>query len=164
MRKLIFLWAIILPCLASAAGVEPSASVDDLPLIESLSKSADRPLFAVLISGDGGWASIDRQLTKGLVAKGVSVVGLNARSYFWKRKSPAAAGEDLQRILNYYFSVWNKAQVILIGYSRGADVLGCFRQLQEQRQQLARVRTGKQGGSIPLLQRPGQLGLIGEGG
>ena len=53
-------------------------------MIDPESDSAD--YFAVIISGDGGWASIDRQIGNDLADKGVQVVGLNALKYFWTRK------------------------------------------------------------------------------
>jgi len=95
----------------------------DLPLVEFRSNNPRHDLFAVIVSGDGGWAAIDRDLGHSLAAKDISVVGLNSLQYFWKRRSPAEAGKDLERILNHYFSVWGQQKVILIGYSLGADVL-----------------------------------------
>jgi hypothetical protein len=44
--------------------------------------------FAVLISGDGGWASIDKGIAKALVAQGVPVAGLDSLRYFWSERTP----------------------------------------------------------------------------
>jgi type IV secretory pathway VirJ component len=44
----------------------------------------------VLISGDGGWASIDKGIAKALVARGVPVAGLDSLRYFWSERTPRA--------------------------------------------------------------------------
>jgi type IV secretory pathway VirJ component len=80
-------------------------------------------VLGVVVSGDGGWAGIDREIGEYLAGHGVAVVGLNSLQYFWKRKNPEVAAADLQRILNHYLTAWGKSRVILVGYSRGAEVL-----------------------------------------
>ncbi len=79
--------------------------------------------LAVIISGDGGWAGIDREVGGALAARGIPVVGLNSLKYFWQEKPPDVIGRDLERILGHYLAVWHKQRVLLIGYSLGADVL-----------------------------------------
>ena len=111
-----------------AAGEDPTpdsedASTKGLPLIEIPAKGTAKDVYAILISGDGGWAGIDRSLGKSLSEQGVSVVGLNSLKYFWKKRNPDEAGNDLERIMRHYFAQWKKKSVILVGYSRGADVL-----------------------------------------
>ncbi len=98
-------------------------STKDLPLIEVAAAQPERDFFAVVVSGDGGWAGIDRQIAKTLGKDGVPVVGLNSLKYFWKKRTPEEASKDLERILRHYFSAWGKQSVVLVGYSRGADVL-----------------------------------------
>ncbi len=79
--------------------------------------------MAVVLSGDGGWAGIDREIADYLSQKGIPVVGLNSLRYFWKRRTPSTAGEDLARVMRHYLADWKKDSVILIGYSLGADTL-----------------------------------------
>jgi type IV secretory pathway VirJ component len=43
--------------------------------------------------------------------------------YFWTRRTPDEVGKALQDILQRYLTSWKMDKVILIGYSRGADVL-----------------------------------------
>jgi type IV secretory pathway VirJ component len=95
----------------------------DLPLVEVPASGPEGDMMAVMISGDGGWASVDRQLSKQLADHGIPAVGLNALKYFWTRRTPDEASGDLERIIQYYMPRWKKKQVLLIGYSRGADVL-----------------------------------------
>jgi type IV secretory pathway VirJ component len=104
---------------ASAGG----ADLTDLPLVEVPAGAQSRPQLAILITGDGGWAGIDRQLAEDLAAQGLSVVGLNSLKYFWTPRTPDSAAQDLGRIMKYYLQAWQKDQAVAIGYSLGADVL-----------------------------------------
>jgi len=98
-------------------------AVKDLPLIEMPTTGAKNDTLAVILSGDGGWASIDRDLGNTFVDRGLAVVGLNSLRYFWTPRTPEEVAKDLQRMLRYYLKAWQKDDAILIGYSRGADVL-----------------------------------------
>lgn len=98
-------------------------ALTDLPLVEVPAVKPGSKTLAVIVSGDGGWASIDRDLANTLASQGVSVVGLNSLRYFWTRRTPEGAARDLERILRYYLAAWRKTDALLIGYSRGADVL-----------------------------------------
>ena len=55
--------------------------------------------------------------------EGIPVVGLNSLQYYWNHKSPDQSAKDLGRIVRYYTRAWNRGNIILIGYSRGADVV-----------------------------------------
>ena len=108
--------------LLAAAASAQSGGVADLPLVE-LPADSQRPYLAVLLTGDGGWADLDRQVSARLVAAGVPVVGWNSLKYYWVQRSPEEASRDLERILVHYLAKWSKTRVVLVGYSRGADVL-----------------------------------------
>ena len=95
----------------------------DLPLIEVLPKDPSGNLVAVILSGDGGWAGIDRDLGNTLAHQGISVVGLNSLQYFWTQRTPDGSARDLEGILRHYLDSWKKEKSIIIGYSMGADVL-----------------------------------------
>jgi type IV secretory pathway VirJ component len=96
--------------------------VEDLPLLEFPADSA-RPYLAVFLTGDGGWADLDRQVSARLIAAGIPVVGWNSLKYYWVQRSPEEASRDLERILGFYLAKWKKSKALLVGYSRGADVL-----------------------------------------
>jgi type IV secretory pathway VirJ component len=101
-----------------------AAALADLPLVEVPASSTERfRVFAVIVSGDGGWASLDRQVGQALAAQGIPVVGLDSLQYFWHRKTPEEAALALGRILRHYLEAWQRDAALLIGYSRGADVL-----------------------------------------
>ncbi|HSB34389.1 MAG TPA: AcvB/VirJ family lysyl-phosphatidylglycerol hydrolase [Nitrospirota bacterium] len=106
------------------AAVAAKTSLGDLPLVEVPSQGNNgSDFFAVIISGDGGWAGLDREVGGALAQRGIPVVGLNALQYFWTKRTPDGASEDLVRILRHYQRAWNKDGAVLIGYSLGADVL-----------------------------------------
>jgi type IV secretory pathway VirJ component len=118
-----------------------NAEISDLPLVEVSALGTTTGLMAVIISGDGGWASLDRDIGSSLAARGVPVVGLNSLQYFWTARSPDIAGKDLERIIRHYLTVWKCQRVLLIGYSLGADVLPFMagRLPEDLRQQVATV-------------------------
>lgn len=124
MKRLILILALIFGVRRLAAGFDCTARVDvsGLPLVElPASKPSDR--FAVMISGDGGWRRIDRKVTDELRAAGVPVVGFLAPDYFRTRRTPDESACALERVIRHYQLQWRRRNVILIGYSRGADVL-----------------------------------------
>jgi type IV secretory pathway VirJ component len=91
--------------------------------VEVARKGTGSDTLAMIISGDGGWTGIDRDIAGALSLKGLDVVGLNSLQYFWTRRTPEEASRDLDRVLRHYLVQWKKERVILIGYSFGADVL-----------------------------------------
>ncbi|MGD8366640.1 MAG: AcvB/VirJ family lysyl-phosphatidylglycerol hydrolase [Desulfobacterales bacterium] len=109
---------------ATEAASAPAPSVlYDLPLVEVKAQAKKTPLLAVLVTGDGGWAGIDREIAGALAAEGIPVVGIDSLKYFWSPRTPEGAAKDLERVLVHYLEAWQKTQAVLIGYSLGADVL-----------------------------------------
>lgn len=94
-----------------------------LPLIEVPSKKGTSDTMVVFVSGDGGWATIDKSISRVLADSGMPVIGLNALQYFWTKRTPESASRDLQWIVENYLTAWKKGRVMMVGYSRGADVL-----------------------------------------
>lgn len=100
----------------------PPASLADVPVIE-VPAAGNGDLFAVLLSGDGGWAGIDKEVAHALASHGIPVAGLDSLRYFWSARTPEGLAHDLDRTVRYYAAHWHKSRVLLIGYSQGADVL-----------------------------------------
>jgi type IV secretory pathway VirJ component len=100
----------------------PVPSVAGLPLVEVPSAHPGRRM-AILITGDGGWVGADKALAAALADGGISVVGLDSLKYFWKRRTPEETARDVSRILAHYRRVWGRDEVVLVGYSRGADIV-----------------------------------------
>lgn len=105
---------------AAQHAADTMTGLDDLPLYEIPAQQG--PLLAVLISGDGGWVGADKSLAAALAQRQVAVVGLNAPRYLSRRPSPDRAAGDLTRILRHFLPAWHRERVVVIGYSRGADI------------------------------------------
>ena len=101
-----------------AASSGPAAH---LPLIEQPVAGARRAV--IFISGDGGWAQLDRTVSAQLNAAGIAVVGWDALSYFWRARQPQDIADDLARIMVVYRSRWGIERFTVVGYSFGANVL-----------------------------------------
>ncbi|MBD9648508.1 virulence factor family protein [Ensifer sp. PDNC004] len=82
-----------------------------------------RDTMAVIYSGDGGWRDIDKEVGDVLQQQGVPVVGFDSLHYFWSERDPQVTADDLAKVMSYYRKHWNVRNVLLIGYSFGADVL-----------------------------------------
>ena len=106
----------------AAQKVSPEA-LNDLPLTEVPATAQESDVFAVMISGDGGWAALDQGVSRALAARGVPVVGLNSLKYFWQARTADSTATDLNRIVTQYAARWRKQRVLLVGYSFGADVM-----------------------------------------
>jgi type IV secretory pathway VirJ component len=98
------------------------AQLADLPVVEVPTQAAGKR-FAVLLSGDGGWANIDKDIAAELARQGVPVAGFDSLRYFWSKRTPEGVAADLDRLVRYYAARWQRSEVILIGFSQGADVL-----------------------------------------
>ena len=109
-----------------AGEIKHATDVSDLPLQIVAAEGKERDVIAVLYSGDGGWAGLDRDIASYLAKKGITVVGVDSRKYFWQRKTPQEGGRDLSRILQRYLVEGGNRQALLIGYSLGADALVPF--------------------------------------
>ncbi len=105
--------------------VEPppsSRALAGLPLIERPVEGAGNTLV-VMLSGDGGWSTLTEKVTDELNEAGYSVVGWNMLKYLWTKKAPERAAADLATVIRYFTNAWHARDVILAGYSLGADVL-----------------------------------------
>ena len=106
----------------AAAPRVTAAQLAGLPLVE-VPAAPGGDTLAVFYSGDGGWAGIDRGLAQGFVKAGVPVVGYDSLRYFWTKRTPQQAADDLTAVIRHYQAAWGKKRVILAGYSFGADAL-----------------------------------------
>lgn len=105
--------------LAAAAS---SGSPLDLPIVP-IETVPTRNTMAVIYSGDGGWRDIDEKLAAYLQQDGIPVIGVDALRYFWNERTPEQTAADLSRIIATYRERWNVENVVLIGYSFGANIL-----------------------------------------
>ena len=95
------------------------------PIIEVRAdkKIDEKDIFVIFLSGDGGWASIDKNISQLIDDKGIPVLGIDSLKFFWKQKSAEEVATALSELIEIYSSKWNKKQVILSGFSFGAEVI-----------------------------------------
>ncbi len=98
----------------------PAEEVRDLPL-RILPAATPGPVLALVMSGDGNWASFISDMADALVARGVPVVGLESRAYLSRARTPEELAADMSRALRTYLRLWGARQILIVGYSRGAD-------------------------------------------
>jgi type IV secretory pathway VirJ component len=125
-QKLIIVASVALAALPVALRSQTAGNADDmskLPLTEMRAAPDSSNVLVIFLTGDGGWASIDKQVTAEIRAHGVDIVGLNTRPYLGKKKTPAEIAFDLTRIARHYMTAWNRQRLAIVGYSRGADLM-----------------------------------------
>lgn len=96
----------------------PVAAQSTMPLKEWTNKSDS--LLVFYISGDGGMNSFSTSLCNSINQSGHNITALDAKSYFWRKKTPEKSAAD---VAVYIQSQPSSRQIVLIGYSFGADVL-----------------------------------------
>jgi type IV secretory pathway VirJ component len=100
--------------------VADSGSVSDLPVFEVPAKNP-RKIIAIFMTGDGGWATLDRRVVDQLTQHGIPVAVMNSRIYLSHKKTPDDVGRDLTRLSKHFMAKWQSDSIIISGYSRGAD-------------------------------------------
>ena len=107
-----------------SAAAAPDA-LKDLPIVSVAARPGAAPsdTFAIMLSGDGGWAGLDKEVAGALSAAGIPVIGLDSLRYFWTARTPDGLAADIGRMIEYYVTQLGKQRVMLVGYSQGADVL-----------------------------------------
>jgi type IV secretory pathway VirJ component len=108
------------PARAELAGHRGS-DLAGLPVVEVPAAARGGGTLAIILTGDGDWAPIDRAIAADLAEHGVAVVGLNMRAYLSRRRTPDGTAADVARIARHYMDAWQRSRVVLVGYSRGAD-------------------------------------------
>jgi type IV secretory pathway VirJ component len=93
-----------------------------MPLIERPATSDSNPTLVILLTGDGGWANADEKVAVGLRERGAAIVGVNMRSYLSDKRTPNEAAADIGCVAEEYSKKWNRPRLMLLGYSRGADI------------------------------------------
>ena len=107
----------------AAPPVPADASISDLPVYEVPAGDRQGDRIAILLTGDGGWAGLDQDLSAELAGKGISVAALSSVRYFWQTRTPEQSAADVGRLIDHFQSIWHAKRVLLIGYSFGADAL-----------------------------------------
>jgi type IV secretory pathway VirJ component len=109
---------------ASSRATSTPTDLLDMPIVEVPAEGTENgDVFAIFLSGDGGWAGLDKEISENLAERGLPVVGIDSLRYFWRERTPESTAADLDRVIRRYQSSSRRARVLLLGYSQGADVL-----------------------------------------
>lgn len=101
--------------------------VADLPLTE-IAPTATAPnaaaahRIAIIVTGDGGWAGLDRGVADALTAQGIRVVGFSTLKFFWHKQTTDAPAAAIARVIAHYGKTDAAARFVVIGYSFGASL------------------------------------------
>ncbi|MEW6764402.1 MAG: alpha/beta fold hydrolase [Pseudomonadota bacterium] len=123
--------------------LEPQAreGVTGIPVVE-VSRNSHAGVLVIFYSGDGGWRDIDRRIGDALARDGYAVLGIDALRYFWRKRTPDGVAADLARLIEHYRQEWGLGEVVLIGYSFGANILPfAYNRLPEQHRRQVRMVT-----------------------
>ena len=116
-----FLAVVLLCSAADAQSPTDAMTLARLPAVEVPSRDSGSVL-AVFLSGDGGWAEIDKRVAGRLAQRGVAVIGLNLRDYLKTKRTPEEIGAALTALARAYGERWHRSRLVLIGFSRGANL------------------------------------------
>ncbi len=106
-----------------AFSVCADADLINSSLIEVPSAPSSKNFICIFYSGDGGWVKIDREMTRVFTDNGIPCIGIDSRKYFKQKRQPEEFTGDLEALTHHYLIQWNKQKIILMGFSRGADIL-----------------------------------------
>jgi len=110
----------VLMTLASVPGFAQRRS--ELPLVRVEAPAGTTGPMILLLSGDGDWAPFPKQLSELAAAHGSPVLGLKMRSYLSQRRTPDEMAATLAPVVRGQLGDWGRSQLMVIGYSRGADI------------------------------------------
>jgi len=83
--------------------------------------TADKPLV-IMVSGDGGLKGFTVSLARAIHDKGYAVTLIDARSYFWQKKTPEETTAAISACVAKKLSPGNDRRWVMVGYSFGADI------------------------------------------
>lgn len=106
-----------------AEGIAADDSLADLPLTEIAPVGPSNQRIAIMLTGDGGWAGLDKGVAAVLSQHGVRVIGLSSLEFFWHKKNAAQITGAVSRIISHYAAHHADARFVLIGYSFGASLV-----------------------------------------
>lgn len=97
--------------------------IADLPTTIIPAKIEKGETMVLIISGDAGWSTFCTRLAQEYTLAGIPIVGLSSLKYFWNKKTAEQTASDVAALLNEYSVKWKMKQILLVGYSFGADVM-----------------------------------------
>lgn len=97
---------------------------DPIP-VKYWNKNQNTPLV-FYISGDAGFSTFTKNLSEQIFNDGYDVYALNTKSYFWNEKTGQQSADDFSTYLETLFKERTNQDLVIVGYSFGADALPFF--------------------------------------
>ncbi|HEY8682990.1 MAG TPA: AcvB/VirJ family lysyl-phosphatidylglycerol hydrolase [Rhodanobacter sp.] len=107
----------------SRVSMENATVVLPVSRISTAPPAGKDDVMAIIFSGDGGWADLDRRLGIAFIDRGIPVLGVNTFKYYWRNRTPEESAQQLDALMTKYAGAWGRQRIWLVGYSFGADVL-----------------------------------------
>lgn len=112
---------LLMLIVVSAFSLFARVPTDTLP-VKTWPSPAATPLV-LYISGDGGFNSFTTNLCNNINKSGYAVAAVNSKAYFWDKKTPEKTSADITAYLSSELEGRSNQQLVMIGYSFGADVM-----------------------------------------
>jgi type IV secretory pathway VirJ component len=102
-------------------GAGARAANQPLPVVKVAAPSGSHGPLLLVLTGDGDWTGFMKELSDIAAAHGAPVLGLKMRSYLSTPKKPDQVAADLEPVVRAQLKQWGRDEIVIIGYSRGAD-------------------------------------------
>jgi type IV secretory pathway VirJ component len=102
-------------------GAGARAANQPLPVVKVPAPMGSHGPLLLVLSGDGDWTSFMKELSDIAAAHGAPVLGLKMRTYLSTPRKPDQVAADLEPVVRGQLKEWNREEIVIIGYSRGAD-------------------------------------------
>ena len=111
---------ILIFSLAFLLGCKDSGENPDFPVRE-LDAQNNTP-FIFYVSGDAGFNTFSKSLSDELFKRKYDITALDSKTYFWKPKTPNETAKKISDYLNQKLKGRKNQQIVILGYSFGADI------------------------------------------
>jgi type IV secretory pathway VirJ component len=111
--------ALLVALLSIGAGAR--AANQPLPIVKVAAPIGSHGPLVLVLSGDGDWTAFMKELSDMAAAHGAPVLGLKMRTYLSTPKKPDQVAADLEPVVRAQLKEWGRDDIVIIGYSRGAD-------------------------------------------
>jgi type IV secretory pathway VirJ component len=115
---------VLAAALGAARAVAPAFGVEAPPPlpITALAPGKAGTRLVLLVTGEAGRSDFESALGRELAAGGSGVLILDAKAYLGTPKTPSRMAAESEEAIRRYAKVWNRPRLVIVGYSRGADV------------------------------------------
>jgi type IV secretory pathway VirJ component len=113
-RKRKWITLIVNAFMINAAAAQ---TADQFPVKEWRAETANTYIF--YICGDGGLNNFSIELCNNLNKAGYDITALNAKSYFWEKKTPEESANNIGGYLERLLHSRSNYKIVMVGYSFG---------------------------------------------